>query len=260
MLTIYEREGVLCAEGLIETIGQKVFVYQVDGMLIDCGPEKLQEELLPFFQEHSCDQVVLTHSHEDHTGNAAWIQNNLQKPLYIHSSGLADCLTEGDYPEYRRMTWGGRKAFSPEAINSTVHSRNLAWQVIHTPGHAHDHIALYNKERKILFTGDLYVSARTKVSMKTESIPQIMSSIQRLLDHDFDAIFCSHAGYLDNGRELLQQKLRYLEGISEKAKRLAAEGESPRGIADKLFPGTYPIIWFSKNEWDTVHLIRSILQ
>ena len=259
MLTIYERKGVICAEGLIETIGQKVFVYQVDGMLIDCGPEKLQEELLPFFQGHSFDQVVLTHNHEDHTGNAAWIQNTLNKPLYVHSTGLVECLSDGEYPQYRRMTWGGRRAFSPEAINTTVHSRNLEWQVIHTPGHAEDHIALYNKERKILFTGDLYVSSRTKVSMKTESIPQIMSSIQLLLEHEFDAIFCSHAGYLENGRELLHQKLRYLKGISEKAKDLADGGKSPREIADKLFPGNYPIIWFSKNEWDTVHLIRSLL-
>lgn len=259
MLTIYERNGVLCAEGLIETIGQKVFVYMVDGLLIDSGPETLQEELLPYFQDNSFDQLVLTHNHEDHTGNAAWIQKNLDVPITIHSSGLAGCLVNGDYPDYRRITWGGRRAFLPQPINSVIQSRNLEWQVIHTPGHADDHIALYNETRKIMFTGDLYVAARTKVSMKTESIPQIMSSIRLLLECEFDAIYCSHAGYLENGRDLLNQKLRYLEGISLKAKALAAGGESSQEIADTLLPGNYPIIRFSKNEWDTVHLIRSIL-
>ncbi|HSI67643.1 MAG TPA: MBL fold metallo-hydrolase [Planococcus sp. (in: firmicutes)] len=259
MLTIYERNGVLCAEGLIKTIGQKVFVYMVDGLLIDSGPEKLQEELLPFFQDNSFDQLVLTHNHEDHTGNAAWIQKNLAKPISIHAVGLAECLVDGDYPDYRRITWGGRTAFSPQIIGSVIQSRNLEWQVIHTPGHADDHIALYNKERKLMFTGDLYVAARTKVSMTTESIPQIMKSIQLLLEYEFAAIYCSHAGYLENGRELLNQKLHYLEGISLKANELAAGGNSPDEIADALFPGNYPIIRFSKNEWDTVHLIRSIL-
>jgi len=259
MLTIYERNGVLCTEGLIETIGQKVFVYMVDGLLIDSGPEILQEELLPYFQCNSFDQLVLTHNHEDHTGNAAWIQKNLAKPISIRANGLAGCLVDGDYPAYRRMTWGGRKAFSPQPIRSVIQSKNLDWQVIHTPGHADDHIALYNEERKMLFTGDLYVAARTKVSMTTESIPQIMSSIQLLLEYEFDAIYCSHAGYLENGRELMNQKLRYLEGMSLKAKELAGGGASPQEIADTLLPGNYPIIRFSKNEWDTVHLIRSIL-
>ncbi|WP_422123250.1 MBL fold metallo-hydrolase [Planococcus sp. X10-3] len=259
MLTIYERGGVLCAEGVIEAIGQKVFVYLIDGLLIDSGPEKLQEELLPFFQDNSFDQLVLTHNHEDHTGNAAWIQEHLTAPISIHAAGLAGCLVDGEYPEYRQFTWGGRKAFSPEPADSVIHSRNLTWHAIHTPGHAVDHLALYNEDRRILFTGDLFVAARTKVSMEAESVPQIMRSIRTLLDYDFDAIYCSHAGYLENGRELLNQKLRYLEDVSVKVKSLAAAGGSHREIADQLFPGSYPIIQFSNNEWDTVHLVRSIL-
>lgn len=259
MLQMYERNGVLCAEGLIETIGQKVFLYMVDGLLIDSGPEKLREELLPFFQGNDFDQLVLTHNHEDHTGNAAWIQNNLAKPIFIHSRGLAGCLVAGDYPDYRRITWGGREAFSPEPVNAVIQSRNLKWRMLHTPGHADDHVALYNEERKLLFTGDLYVAARTKVSMHSESVPKIMSSIRLLLGNEFTAIYCSHAGYLENGRELLELKLRYLEELSVKATALAAGGESPQQIADTLLPGNYPIIRFSEKEWDTVHLIRSIL-
>lgn len=259
MLTFYERNGVQCAEGLIDTIGQKVFVYLVDGMLIDSGPEKLQDGLVPFFQQHSFDQLVLTHNHEDHTGNAAWIQHNLGKPISVHPDGLTVCLSLGDYPDYRRITWGGRKAFSPQTLGFHVHSRNLVWQVIHTPGHADDHVALYNEDKKLMFTGDLYIAARTKVSMKTESVPQIMHSIRLLLQYDFTAIYCSHAGYLENGRELLIQKLRYLEAIAEKARTLAAGGQPPREIADNLFPGNYPIIQFSNHEWDTLHLIKSLL-
>lgn len=260
MLTICERNGVLCAEGVIETIGQKVFVYLIDGLLIDCGPEKLQEELLPFFRENSFDQLVLTHNHEDHTGNAAWIQENLAKPIAIHPVGLEVCLVDGDYPDYRKFTWGGRKAFTPEVVPEEIESRNLSWQVIHTPGHAQDHIALYNESKRILFTGDLFVAARTKVSMKAKSVPQIMDSIRRLLDLDFDHIYCSHAGFLEMGTELLKQKLQYLEEVSEKVLALAAKGQDAGEIAELLFPGTYPIVQFSNHEWDTVHLVSSIIE
>lgn len=259
MLTFYERNGVQCAEGLIDAIGQKVYVYQVDGMLIDSGPESLQDGLVPFFQQHSFDQLVLTHYHEDHTGNAAWIQDNLAIPIFVHPNGLSLCRADGDYPDYRRITWGGRPAFSPQLLDKQVHSRTLLWQVIHTPGHAADHVAFYNEANKLMFTGDLFLSAKTKVSMKTESIPQIMQSIRLLLHYDFTSIFCSHAGYLENGRELLMQKLIYLEDLGVKARELAASGKSSREIADLLLPVSYPIIDFSQREWDTVHLIRSIL-
>ncbi|QHJ71365.1 MBL fold metallo-hydrolase [Planococcus halotolerans] len=260
MLEVYERNNVICAEGLIESIGQKVFLYLVDGMLIDCGPEILQEELLPFFRTYTFKQVILTHNHEDHTGNAAWIQNNMDKPIYIHPAGLAVCLVDGEYPAYRQFTWGGRKAFAPGVLKSEIVSNTLEWKTLYTPGHADDHIALYNQDRKLMFTGDLYVSSRTKVSMKTESIPQIMASIELVLQHDFEAIYCSHAGYLENGRELLEKKLSYLAGISVKVQALMSEGKSAREIADFLFPGDYPIIQFSEREWDTVHMVASFMK
>lgn len=259
MLEVYERGAVICAEGLIKSIGQKVFVYLVDGILIDCGPENLQEELLAFFGSYNFNQVILTHNHEDYTGNAAWIQHNLKKPIYIHPAGLAVCLANGEYPAYRQYTWGGRKAFAPGILKTEIVSNTLELKVLYTPGHADDHIALYNHDRKLMFTGDLYVSSRTKVSMRTESIPKIMASIQLVLQHDFEAIYCSHAGYLENGRELLEKKLSYLAGISDKIQALASKGKSAREIAGILFPGDYPIVQFSEREWDTVHMVSSIL-
>ena len=88
MIKVYEKEQVVCVEGMLTETRSKVFVYLVDGMLIDTGAEKLQKDLIDFFNEHSFDQVVLTHHHEDHTGNAAWIQQNLDIPFSIHPLGL----------------------------------------------------------------------------------------------------------------------------------------------------------------------------
>jgi len=49
----------------------KFFVYEIDHLLIDTGPNNKFSELLSFFQELNPQQIVLTHIHEDHSGNAS---------------------------------------------------------------------------------------------------------------------------------------------------------------------------------------------
>lgn len=71
MIEVYQKENVICVEGMIESFGRKVYVYLVDAVLVDTGPEKLQKDLIHFYKEHRMKLVALTHSHEDHTGTAA---------------------------------------------------------------------------------------------------------------------------------------------------------------------------------------------
>lgn len=259
MIKVYEKEQVLCVEGILEETRSKVFVFLVDGMLIDTGAEKLQEELKAFFSDHSFDQVVLTHHHEDHTGNAAWIQEHVEVPFFLHPLGLAITEEEGEYPEYRKVTWGNRRAFNALPLGDRVRSRSLEWQVIHTPGHADDHVALFHEESGRLFTGDLFVSPKTRVMMKTESVPLILASLRNLLALPFTSVFCSHAGFLENGRALLEQKLQHLEKLQQAIIDLYEKGQTPSEINQQLFQKTYPIIKFSNREWDTIHIVTSVV-
>lgn len=259
MIKVYEREQVLCAEGILEKTRSKVFVYLVDGMLIDTGAEKLQEELIGFFNNHSFDQVVLTHHHEDHTGNAAWLQQNRDIPFSIHPLGMEMLEEEGEYPNYRKVTWGNRKAFRTQPLGDKIRSRTLEWQIIHTPGHADDHVALFHEASGRLFTGDLFVSPKTRVMMKSESVSLMAASLRTLLALPFQSVFCSHAGFLENGRALLEQKLKHLETLQQNIIQLYEEGAHPNDIDHQLFKKTYPIIQFSEREWDTCHIVSSVI-
>lgn len=259
MIKIHEKEQVLCVEGILEETHSKVFVFLVDGMLIDTGAEKMQKELIGFFDEHSFDQVVLTHHHEDHTGNADWLQQNREVPLYIHPLGQPIVQRDGKYPEYRKTTWGNRRAFDAMPLGECIRSRTLEWQAIHTPGHADDHVALFHRESGRLFTGDLFVSPKTRVMMDTESVPLIAASLRKLLALPFRSVFCSHAGYLEHGRALLEQKLHHLETLQQTIIQLHKEGLHPDEINHQLFQKTYPIVQFSKGEWDTIHLVTSVV-
>lgn len=259
MIKVYEKENVVCIEGFLKETRSKVFMYVVDGMLIDTGAEKMQSALDEVLEDYTVDQVVLTHHHEDHTGNAAWIQQHQQIPFFIHPLGLETVQRDGDYPEYRRQTWGSRTAFKVQSLPKQIRSRNLAWQVIYTPGHADDHVALFHEATGRLFSGDLFVSPKTKVIMKGESIPLIMVSLRKLLALPIQSLFCSHAGYLENGRVLLEEKLAYLENMQRDVLQLYKEGKSVEEINRQLFPEPYPIIAISSGEWDSIHMVTSVI-
>ncbi|SET52176.1 Glyoxylase, beta-lactamase superfamily II [Salinibacillus kushneri] len=262
MLNLYEKENVTCVEAIIENskvrVG-RVFLFLVNGMLIDTGTQSIKAALLDFFKENSFDFVTLTHSHEDHSGLAPWIQANWDIPIYVHEKGIPICEQSSPYPKYRQIAWGRRDAFKALPLGDTIQSRNHNWDVIYTPGHAEDHVSLLHKETGRLFTGDLFVSTKTKVMMESESIPVIMNSIRKLLHYDFQSIFCSHSGYFKNGKELLKEKLDYLENVSEQVKELYKSGLSVYEIKQKFFPKPYPIIKISGGEWDSLHVISSIL-
>lgn len=262
MINVYEREGVTCLEGIVERADRKagkVFAYLVDGMLIDTGAKLLETDLIPFYENNPFDLVTLTHCHEDHTGTASWIQKNKKVPIYIHEKGISTCAHPCPYPKYRQISWGIRKEFKALPLGNSVQSQTQKWKVIYTPGHADDHISLFHEETGRLFTGDLFLAPKTKLILQSESIPLIMNSIRLLLSYDFGPIFCSHAGYIKNGKEMMKQKLDYLEHICSEVNNLHKDGLSIHEIDKKLFTKKYPIMSISEGEFDSLHIINSII-
>jgi endoribonuclease LACTB2 len=262
MINVYNKEDVTCIEGNAVRSQAKlgrVFSFLTDGMLIDTGPQCLEEELVSFYKNQPFDLVTLTHSHEDHCGLAPWIQENKNVPIYVHPKGIDICAQPCPYPKYRQITWGVRKEFAALPLDDTVHSRSHEWKVIYTPGHAEDHVSLLHTATGRLFSGDLFVVPKTKVIIDSESIPVIMDSIRRLLAYDFQSMFCAHAGYIQHGKTMLKQKLANLENLCGEVKHLYEQGLSIEEITQTLFPKKYPIIAFSEGEWDSLHIVTSIL-
>ncbi|WP_231514864.1 MBL fold metallo-hydrolase [Oceanobacillus salinisoli] len=241
-------------------LGRTVYLFLVDGMLIDTGPALLLEELVSFYKQNLFELVTMTHSHEDHTGTAWWIKENRNVPIYIHPNGKRICENPASYPEYRKITWGVRKPFKVLPLKTSIYSSNVRWEVLFTPGHANDHVSLYDKHSGRLFAGDLFLTQEPKIIMKDESIPLMMDSIRTLLKLDFESLFCSHNGFVPNGRNLLTQKLSYLEELYDKIEHLYRKGYSIEEIKKLTFPKKYRLIEFSKGEYDTLHAVTSIVQ
>ncbi len=261
MLQITRYETVTAAKSVVSLAGQRlsVYVYTVDGLLVDTGPSRLKQPLQSFLEELPLQMVALTHHHEDHTGMAAWLQRIRRVPVYIHESGVPICRKEAKLPLYRRLFWGKREAFWPEAIPAVVTTERHRFEVIHTPGHAPDHVVLLERDRGWLFGGDLYLTSRPKTMFRFESVPEIIESLRTVLRHDFATLFCCHAGVVRDGRRMLAEKLAYLEEVQSEVLALYHSGMSPRAIRKKLFPQTYPIHYLSAFENSPAHIVRSIL-
>lgn len=253
--------GVQAGNGTVAFQGVKLNVhcFVLDGVLIDTGAASLEQEFKPFFKQQDIEQVVITHFHEDHTGCAAFLQKHLNLPIYMNELKLDSCKRKTDFPLYRKVFWGKRRPFHALAIGRTFSSRNATWDVIDTPGHAIDHLAFLNRKTGQLFTGDLYCQEKTKVVLREESVPTIIDSLMRVLTYDFEEVFCCHAGFLLDGRAALQRKLDYLLDLQGKIIKLYEAGFSPFQISQNLFPKKYPITLLSSGEWNSLHIINSIL-
>ena len=253
--------GITYANGKVtfNKVSMNVYCFIVDGMLIDTGPRSLVKHLTPFLLEEDFEQVVITHHHEDHTGCASIIEEKRSLPIYIHQMSVEKCKKSAHYPMYRKLFWGKRKPFHAFGLDSTISSRNSIWEVIETPGHAEDHIVLLNRQTGQLFTGDLFVQPKTKLILRNESIPMIIRSIEKVLTYDFDEMYCCHAGFVKNGREMFQRKRDYLLDLQDQVLRLYLEGCTAQQIHEALFKRKYPITKISFGEWDSMHMVTSIL-
>ena len=256
-----EKNGVRAINGKVafSSVELNVHCFEVDGVLIDSGAETLLREFKPFFETVDVDKVLITHAHEDHTGGARYVQEKYGVPVFINEQLVEKVANKAKYPLYRQIFWGRRQPFEAQPIGKTFRSRNATWDVIETPGHTKDHLSFLNRETGQLFTGDLFVSSKIKVVLREESMPSIMHSLERVLDYDFDEVFCCHAGYVENGRQALTEKWENLKELEERILSLHKQGYSKKEIHSEIYDKTYPITFFSMGEWDTKHVVNSFV-
>ncbi|WP_347860825.1 MBL fold metallo-hydrolase [Salimicrobium sp. PL1-032A] len=258
-----DRYGeVISVQSEVERNGftMSVHVFYIDGMLVDTGASRMLEDLKEFYEEVPIEFVSITHPHEDHTGTAAWLLREKSVPIYIRDTAIPQCRTEADIPAYREMIWGERAAFDPSPFGETIQSDHHTYKTIHTPGHEENHLALLDEENGRLFSGDLFIHPKPKVIMEDESVPVLMRSIRKVLEHDFEEMFCQHVGYIRYGKAALKKKLDYLNEVSEQVREMYKEGRTLEEMNNELFSDVPAIVPLSDYEYDSRHMIRTIIE
>ena len=213
-------------------------VYFVDGLLLDSGPPNLRHEVRRLIGELGVRQCVTTHHHEDHSGNHGLLQEQLGITPLAHASGLQRIAQPESQPQlYRRLAWGVPGTAHAAAVGERLETPRFRLRIMHTPGHAADHIALYVPDRAWLFSGDLYLAPKLRYLRADEDVYAMLDSLRRVIALEPTVLFCQHCGRVDDATTMLRRKLDFLVELGERIHELHRNGLDEAQITRAL-PGS----------------------
>jgi glyoxylase-like metal-dependent hydrolase (beta-lactamase superfamily II) len=238
------------------------YIYFVDGLLIDSGQRLMENKVSEVTSNLEVRQIFITHHHEDHSGNIQKLRDQFNCDVYASEEC---CELMKDPPPLslaQKLVWGTRPPYHDLCpVSDFITTPNHRFQLIPIPGHASDMIALYEPERKWLFSADLYINSYISYFLKNESIADQIRSIRRVLDLDFKVMLCSHNPRIHDGRKKLEEKLLYLEGFHKNVGELHSKGQSAREIMVGLkLKENYFIKILSHGHLSMLNMVRSSIR
>lgn len=211
-----------------------VICYQLDNVLIDTGAKNARLSLLRMVDIPAVEKVYLTHYHEDHAGNAAYLKKEHGLPIFGHTLTQAALSSRTKLKPYERYMWGDLEPTDISSLEDSFASERYRFRVFHTPGHSHDHVVFLEPDQGWLFSGDMYLGTRIKYFRKDEDILQTIESLKFLTTLEFDRLFCGHNPKMQQAKIYLQRKVNHLEDIYDDVKKLKFRGWPPKKIINKL--------------------------
>ena len=238
-----------------------VSAYLLDDLLIDTGPPATARELLAWCRDREISRVVLTHHHEDHVGGAAALRRELGLPVLAPSGALPILLEGARVPPYRRAVWGRPECFRAELLGDLLEHGPYRFSVVPTPGHAFDHVCLFEEQRGWLVSGDLYVHEKVRYlrRIEIEDLWTHVDSLRRVLALEPELLICAHAGVIEDARGALRRKIVWWERLAERVRKLHRQGESPRRITRCLLGREGLLFWASFGDFSKKNLVRALV-
>jgi glyoxylase-like metal-dependent hydrolase (beta-lactamase superfamily II) len=171
---------------LVDVGSDPAILDQLEGIHTGVGKKKVE-------------QVVLTHSHSDHTALLPLIRERYNPAVFTFSpylDGVHHLLRHG-----QRLRMGDRE-----------------FEVIHTPGHSDDSISLFNEDDGVLFVGDTPVIVRSEEGAYEDCFIKAMEDICR---RSVRKIYFGHGEMICEGAQsLLADSLRNIRATKRRLKQV----------------------------------------
>ena len=168
--------------------------------LIDAGAHRVlvaEIERIPTgFGKQPLDQIILTHSHSDHTAGLVEIKNKYNPVVYAHAKfeGVDRQLEDGQ----------------------VLVIADREFEVIHTPGHSNDSVCFYCAKEKVLFSGDTTLHIMTPGGSYEETF---VLALERLARLEIRTIFSGHDDPVTSGAsEMIRRTLENVRKSTIKGK------------------------------------------
>ena len=236
-----------------------VYCYAVGETLVDTGISSVADEVVAAARRAKIERVVLTHHHEDHSGNAALLASLGAEVL---ATGPGVRLVAHDLPRrfYQHVLWGEADPVEAREVPAVVPLGRFDARVVPASGHSVDQLALHVPERGWLLSGDAFVAEKIKVFRGDEDFYESCVTLERFLALDFDVLLCAHRPRFKGGKEAIRAKLAWFRELEGRVKESRAKGRSIRRIVREL--GIEPSSSFytiTFGDVTTANLVRSIL-
>lgn len=242
-----------------------VNAYRIGDTLVDTGHvcEASRDRLLTELDGgrlSGIDRVVLTHSHVDHVGGSLTIPELTDLPHVVYE-GCEGILA--DYPAYLRAArseWrdlstgllttekarAEQRAANDEyfpldrayedpridrvaSAGDRVQVGDYECEVIHTPGHARQHMSLYHPESGVVVSGDIVsVNGHFMYGPLYWDIGAYKTGLRRLRERDPDLLLPGHGAPMDEPLARIEDALeKATQAESAILDAVAAEGPLP---------------------------------
>lgn len=205
-----------------------------------------EQQLKQFdFKLSDIDQIVLTHHHSDHIGLVNWITEQYNIPVYAHSLSIPRLHLTDDYQLqkiafftelYKHFGCLELAATRMEKMKATYENSHLHrinceitplydcnrigdLQVLETPGHSLDSVALYDADTNWLFAGDLLLSHGTSnalidhdsVGQLLPTVTQFLSSLKKCQALDINYVFSGHQSIFSDIEKVIENNISKID-------------------------------------------------
>ena len=172
------------------------------------------------------DRIVCTHSHPDHSPGAVWLKERTGAQVF----GLPAPDDGHQDPTY-----------APDAAledRERIAAGDGVLRVIHTPGHASNHVCLLLEEHGLLFTGDHLMSGSTVIIIPPDgSMRLYLDSLQQLRELPVATLAPGHGALMPKAITEIERVIGHRLAREEKLVRaLAARGTA---TLDDVLPDVY---------------------
>jgi glyoxylase-like metal-dependent hydrolase (beta-lactamase superfamily II) len=172
-------------------------------------------------------RILVTHTHKDHSPAAQAMHAATGAPLLGRVAA---------FPEWQDT------AFKPDT--SLAHGERVVLggdctlRVVHTPGHASNHLCYLLEQEKLLFTGDHLMQGSTVVINPPDGDMQAyLDSLRLLLDLDLEWLAPGHGFLIDRPHAVVTRTIAHR--LQREAKVIDALRATGNGDVDALLPIVY---------------------
>ncbi|MHA2273672.1 MAG: MBL fold metallo-hydrolase [Candidatus Hodarchaeales archaeon] len=236
-------------------------------LLIDTGCVRTAKELLTAVRDLPIQQVVCTHSHEDHFGGAAALKQQRGLSIKAHAKALPIMAEPPPIKLFQRVFWGKAPPVEGEPLSSTLTVNDKHFEIIETPGHSMDHIVLFEPETGFAFTGDLVVGGLDRALRADFNIWGILDSLKAIQGLELQTIFSASGRVIQEPQNVLNERITAIEAQATRVQQEYESGQSVKAIAKRIKREAkekgHSLAWvemISRGYMSSENLVRSFLK